>query len=212
MENEMTVRDRFRAHMNFEPVDRLPIVTRDLMIRHWTRTDLDLLAAWPSYPSAYAPFNMSCRRLMRVERDCYHSQRADDPNRISLVIDHGQTQVVGYIALLDIDWDTRRVGNMGVRIHPAWCDRGVGSVALAAIVEWGRGNGLRSFRLDVAAANPRAVHCYEKAGFARTGETWRADASLTDVDLSDPRHADLAGHIRLDGPVPLVRFWWMTAA
>jgi ribosomal protein S18 acetylase RimI-like enzyme len=53
--------------------------------------------------------------------------------------------------------------------------------------------------LDVAASNARAIRCYEKVGFVRTGEIWRDAGNLNDVDISEPRYDFIRSHIRRGG-------------
>jgi ribosomal protein S18 acetylase RimI-like enzyme len=49
--------------------------------------------------------------------------------------------------------------------------RGVADRLVAAVVEHARAAGLRRVTLDVADDNPRAIGCYERLGFTRTGRT-----------------------------------------
>jgi RimJ/RimL family protein N-acetyltransferase len=192
-------------------VARLPLSAGDYTIRQWQRADVDFLAAWPTYPSGYEGFNLAVRGLPPEGKDGYFSARQANPHRTTLVVDHRDQAVVGYIALVEIDWDSRVIGNMGIRIAPAWCDRGIGTLAIGATAGWCFASGFESVRLDVAGANTRAVRCYEKAGFASVGEFWRDDKGLLGIDLSDPRHAALRAHFRMQAGIPQVRFWWMEA-
>lgn len=69
--------------------------------------------------------------------------------------------------------------------------------------------GVTAIRLYVAGPNSRAIRCYEKAGFARTGEFWRDDPGLAPVDVARPESESLRPHVRTDGEVPQLRFYWM---
>jgi RimJ/RimL family protein N-acetyltransferase len=113
------------------------------------------------------------------------------------------------LALIDIDWQLRTVGNMGFRVEPSWCDRGIGTLLLHTVADWCFAQGIHSLRLDVAASNARAIHCYEKVGFAITGEFWRDAEDLRDVDTSQPAYAFVRPHLRRTGTTPQIRFWWM---
>lgn len=187
----------------------LAVATGDLAIRAWTREDFDRLSAWPSYPRPFEPFNMRCRTLPPSQRDDAFHAKNGEPDRLDLVIDHAGAKTVGWLGLSGIDWKALTIGNMGIRIHPDWCDRKVGSVALAAVVDWCFQHGVRAIRLDVAATNPRAVRCYEKCGFAVTGEFWRSDPALTPDKLATADYAFMRPHVRFNGPVAEVRFHWM---
>ena len=138
----------------------LPLVVADYAIREWTRADVDLLAGWPGYPFPFEALNFSFRGMTAGQLDSVYERRTHAPDRLVLVVDHATAPAIGYVALLDIDWVERRIGNVGLRVHPSWCDRGVGTLALATVAEWVFATGMRSLCLDVAASNARAVRCY----------------------------------------------------
>ena len=100
---------------------------------------------------------------------------------------------------------------MAVRVRPDRCGKGLGTRLLRLVAQWCFGQGIRRLQLDVAAPNARAIRCYEKAGFARTGEFWREDAGLKGANLSAAQNDSLRPHVRLDGPVPQMRFYWMAS-
>lgn len=187
----------------------LPICDGDLAVRAWKQEDPETLARWPSYPAAYAAFNMPYRTLAAADRKRRFDSKEADPTRVTLVADLSAEPVVAYLALVEVDWATGSVGNMAVRVKPEWCGRGLGTRLLRRVTQWCFEQGMSRLRLDVAAPNARAIRCYEKAGFARTGEFWREDAGLRDLDLNATENASLRPHVRLDGPVPQVRFCWM---
>lgn len=190
-------------------LNALPIRETDLTIREWQREDLDELANWPSYPPGFEGFNLGYASMTREERDVRFRSRSGEPARIVLTADHRTQVAIAYLSLIDIDWQAGMVGNMGFRVHPLWCDRGVGTRILVATADWGFSRGLTRFRLDVAASNARAARCYDKAGFTKTGEFWQEDEGLRDIDLSEPRFDSVRPHVRLDGEVPQLRFYWM---
>lgn len=98
---------------------------------------------------------------------------------------------------------------MGIRVHPDWCNKGVGTEALRALADWAFRQGITSLRLDVCAANPRAIRCYEKTGFVRTGEFWHEDPAQDRASVNRPGNEVLKSHVRFDGPIPQIRFYWM---
>lgn len=187
----------------------LPRRNGDLCIRALTRQDLDAVAAWPSYPAGYEPFNLRFAGMTVTQLDDLFRTRLADPARITLVADHEQQSCIGYLGLVEIDWPRCRIGNMGYRIHPDWCDRGIGTRVMRLAAGWCFACGIETLRLDVAGANDRAIRCYEKAGFQRAGEFWQVDPQLRDVNLDDPRHEAVRSHVRLEGGTPYVRFYWM---
>jgi RimJ/RimL family protein N-acetyltransferase len=187
----------------------LPIMDSDDTIRPWQRADLDRLSRWPSYPFPYESFNYRFSAMSTLEKDSHYQKREDNPDRITLVLDHADQKAVGYLALVEIDWHMPHVGNMAVRLSPDWCNKGIGTQLLQLASGWCFVQGIVSLRLNVAASNQRAVRCYEKAGYHITGEFWQNDESLGIGDLDRPEFDFLRPHVRKDGSVPQLRFYWM---
>ncbi len=187
----------------------LPLQQGNLTIREWTRKDVDRLAGWPKYPFPYEGFEFSFRDLSSTKRDEMFRERRKKPDRISLVADHAKQPVIGYIAPMLINWETGTIGNFGFRIHPAWCNQGVGTSVLKMVADWSFGCGIKLWNMDVAASNYRAIRCYEKLGFARTGEMWREAGDLNDVNLNVSQYDFVRPHIRKIGKKTELRFWLM---
>jgi len=187
---------------------QLPIHTQGLQIRRWTRFDLGRLAGWPGYPSPYDAFAFSFRSMAADELDALYAERQADPARLSLVVDRASECAIGYLALLDVDWDAGSTGNLALRIHPRWCGCGIGT----AVLRWAFASGMKSVDLDVAASNARAYRCYEKAGFETVGEIWRPAPDLAELDLTSKRFAIVAPHVRYVGDAPQLRFLVMRSS
>lgn len=187
----------------------LPLKSDQMNVRLCARADLDLLASWPPYPWPYHAFDFSFRSLGPSERDAFFADRIQGGDRITLVCDHGPNVAIGYIALLQIDWHGRTAENMALRVHPAWCGKGIGTSMLQIVGKWWFGLGMQALQLDVAATNQRAVRYYLKAGFTHAGEFWREAPDLQNVDIDDSRYDFLRDHVRFSGPVPELRFFWM---
>jgi RimJ/RimL family protein N-acetyltransferase len=190
-------------------LDALPIRRGAMTIRRWERPDLDVLSRWPPYPEPYGVFSFTFAHLGPAEMDSFYDSRSQQQDRITLVLDQDSDACVGYLSLLGIDWGSGRCENMGIRVHPEECGRGIGSRMLAAVRDWWFDSGMTCLRLDVAGSNVRAVKCYEKVGFTKTGERWREAPDLRGKDLSEPRWRFLTGHIRLVSPTPEVQFLLM---
>ena len=187
-------------------LETLPISRGQLLVRSCDRPDMDLLAAWPVYPFPHNVFVFSFAHLPPAEMDSLFDSRRQQDDRITLVADCGLAGTVGYVALLEIDWERRRSHNLGMRVHSEWCGRGIGREMLAGVRDWWFAGGMRLLRLDVASSNARAVRCYEKVGFVRSGEFWKEDPDLAGADLSDPRWRFLDGHVRAGAGAPESRF------
>ena len=177
-------------------ISTLPVRRADLTIREWTRHDVDLLSAWPRYPFPYEVFQFSFTTMNPTERDEAFKARRETTDQLCLVVDHAGRRAIGYIALMRLDWAERTIGNVGFRIHPFWCSRGLGTAALRAVTRWSFERGIRSWCLDVAASNARAIRCYTKVGFAPIGEIWREARELSDVDLNESRYDFVRPHVR----------------
>ncbi len=188
---------------------RLPLTAGPLVMRRCERDDWDLLSGWPPYPFPLQGFKFSFTGLDAKAKDALFREREDRGDRISLVFDHERDKTIGYLALVDIDWKQATVGNMAVRLHPDWCGKGYGTRMLRSVVEWCFHGGMKSLRLDVAAANERAVRAYEKAGFCRSGEFWRVDENLASLDLNMPECQFLRAQVCFADGKPASRFWWM---
>lgn len=149
---------------------RLPYQRQDTTIRCLSREDIDLRAGWPPYPEDYAAFNCNWGTLTEDERDALFVSRSSREDSIVLTADTAQKRCIAYLALNDIDWITGQAGNLGLRLHPDWCDSGTGTAIMRMLVGWCSEVGFARLRHDVCALNMRAVRCYEKAGYRITGD------------------------------------------
>ena len=187
----------------------LPVSGDNLKIRLCERGDYDALAGWPPYLWPYDGFTLRFASMSRMELDQLHEDRLGEEDRVTLVADSGPDLVVGYVALVQIDWERGVAENMAIRLHPDHCDRGIGTRMLEQVRDWWFRCGMKGLRLDVAATNHRAVRSYLNAGFIVAGEFWREAPDLENVDMGDSRYDFLRGHTRFGGKVPETRFYWM---
>jgi RimJ/RimL family protein N-acetyltransferase len=190
-------------------VEALPLAAGDLAIREWTRDDMDVLSQWPDYVFPHHGFEFSFRALSSSERDRLYQARQEAPDLIVLVIDHAEATAIGYISLSRIDWSQNRFGNLGLRIHPHWVNKGIGSTSLRVVVDWAFNCGIKAIGVDVAASNVAAVRCHKKVGFRQMGEFWRDAPDVAEVDIGASRYGFLRPHLRLDDEVPKLRFLLM---
>ena len=191
----------------------LPISDGELTIRRLVRSDIDHYAQWPRYPHPYEPYNetftLRFAGMTTEERDERFRTWCEDEARIALAADRGPERAVCNLMLRQIDWDRRTIDNMGFLVKPTLVERGLGTRIMRTAADWCFGHGIVSLRLDVVAANTRAVRCYEKAGFVRTDEFWKDEERLRGVDTSLPEYDLLRPHLRIEKRVPQIRFWWM---
>lgn len=194
-------------------LDSLPVRDGDLIIRARTRGDIDEYAKWPQYPKAFEAFNkvfsLRFAAMTQQERDEQFGAWAEDGGRITLCVDKANEKAVASLTLREIDWDSRKIGNMGFLVNPAHVDKGLGTRIMLAVKDWCFGHGIVSLRFDVVACNFRAVRCYEKAGFSIVGEFWKDEEPLRGKDLTLPEYDSMRPHVRIDEGSPQIRFWWM---
>jgi ribosomal-protein-alanine N-acetyltransferase len=76
-------------------------------------------------------------------------------------------------------------GEIGMMVAANWRGRGVGTVLVAASIEWARGHGLHKLALSVFPQNSAAIALYRKSGFVEEGRlvrhVRRADGQLWDL-------------------------------
>lgn len=183
-------------------ISRLPYPFGEMTLRLFTRKDVDLRAGWPSYPEDFASFNCTWGALDTTQRDELFSKRMSDKRSLVMSIDHPTQPCIAYIALHEIDWVAGFAENLGVRLHPDWCGKGIGTEIMRGFVRWCFASGLNRLRHDVCALNPRAVRCYEKVGYHITGEFWNDDPSPKEM-IPDGVNLQV-----VDG-MTQVRFFWM---
>ena len=186
----------------------LPVSQGELKVRLCERADYDSLASWPPYIWPYDGFNLRFAKMSSRELDRLYEERLVELDRVTMVAEV-LGNVVGYIALLEIDWVSGVSLNMAVRLHPEYTNRGYGTDMLKLVSDWWFQNGMKKLRLDVAASNHRAIRSYEKAGFTNVGEFWGEAPDLAGLDLDEPRYDFLRDHVKLEGDVPKIRFYWM---
>ena len=75
-------------------------------------------------------------------------------------------QVAGYAGLLRV-MDEGDVTN--VVVDEAYRGKGLGTRLMAALLEEGRGCGMKEFTLEVRVSNQRAIRLYESLGFVQEG-------------------------------------------
>lgn len=133
-------------------------------------TDVSTGLRWINDPEvtrtlgAYRPMNE-----LR-EREWFESRYKDDKEIGLAIVLKGQDKHIGNIGLHRIDWKNRQA-ELGIMIgeRDEW-DKGYGAEAIGLMLGYGfeRLN-LHRVYLRVYANNPRAIRCYEKAGFRREG-------------------------------------------
>ncbi len=69
----------------------------------------------------------------------------------------------------------RHTVELGITVHRGWRDRGVGTAVMRCMIGWARANpDVHRLELQVFPNNARAIHLYEKLGFAHEGRRRQA--------------------------------------
>lgn len=143
-----------------------------VLLRPRTDDDLDVLFSiaadldtWEER-SPWAPAPMTRKRF---EARLAHATESDEPEGpVAFVVDVEGT-AVGAASLFEFDTFARHA-EAGISLVPDARGRGIGTAAIAQLIEFGfmRRN-LRRIHLQAIASNLGALRAYEKAGFAVEG-------------------------------------------
>ncbi len=182
------------------------IITPRTVVRRTTADDIAQFDAWPGYPWPFECFNINAKARQRCEGQWWTVLDKPDCCHYSVVLP-ATDEVIGFHAFFGIDYEKRLIANMGIRIRPDVCNQGYGAETLRPLLEAVLETGFRSIRLDVAATNARAVRCYEQCGMKIVEEFWQDGVGPDDPD--EPKWAPLMPHLRREGDVWMVRFYWM---
>lgn len=153
--------------------------TARLVLRDMVRADLDQIQDWLPFAN---PLSATWNTRWYGESDMDHwiEGYQHDPSRRMFAIALHDGQIIGRLSLRQIRTGLSAV--LGIAFGAAWVNQGYGTEILRGFMPYYFDTlGFQVLRLDVAAPNQRAVRCYEKVGFVRTGESFRS------VTTSDAR-------------------------
>ena len=161
------------------------VTVRDLESR-----DLDAMDKW-------RPFDDPLHALWNIPRSSspglslWFAMESSDATRLWFAVERrSDGQLVGTISLREI---IRPISaRLGIGFGADYVDHGYGSEALCQFLGYFFSSmGFQRLFLDVASANQRAVHVYEKLGFRRAGSHFR-DVPMNE-DLSFLRREPFRG-------------------
>lgn len=96
-------------------------------------------------------------------------KKLDEKAPVYSMIEKGSGDFIGNIELMDVADDT---GELGIAITAEKQDQGYGTEAIMALTYYGvNGLGLKRIFLRTNPKNTRAIHVYEKCGFAEYART-----------------------------------------
>jgi RimJ/RimL family protein N-acetyltransferase len=159
-------------------------------IRPATRDDagsinahLRRIAEEPNNTISYSPGEF--RRVIEEERGRIEAVlTADNSHMLVAVADN---QIIGLCSCFGGVRVGRHTASLGISVHHAWRDQGVGTALMEKLIQWARQNpALHRLDLEVYTHNQRAIHLYRKLGFHEEGirkEAWFKDERFVDTLL-----------------------------
>jgi RimJ/RimL family protein N-acetyltransferase len=95
---------------------------------------------------------------------------ADCPEHLLLVVEDA-ARIVGWCRTFPTSCQngSSMQASLGIGLVPAFRDRGIGTALVRASLDWARGAGLARITLTTRPDNQRALHVFDKCGFAPTG-------------------------------------------
>ncbi|WP_310831054.1 GNAT family N-acetyltransferase [Paenibacillus pedocola] len=111
------------------------------------------------------------RHINKEQIAAYIERKADDDSAVLLLIALKETdEVIGDIAIQDMDRGNRTAGLRLAIGHEQHQNKGYGREALILMLDYGFGIlNLHRIELEVYSYNSRAAHVYESVGFVREG-------------------------------------------
>jgi RimJ/RimL family protein N-acetyltransferase len=173
----------------------LPLQNEKLLIRPLERPDLDSRQRWPPFRD---PLHLiwDMPRCSQRENDGWFAQMNDGRHRLAYGVDDPAGHLIGMISLREVNWE--RSARLGISFSSQHVGRGYGTAAMRLFLPYFFVTlGFDQMLLDVAAANLRAVGCYQKLGFRRTVTHWQTvDGSLSPRLFDEPAYAALRSFFR----------------
>lgn len=141
-------------------------------LRAIEREDVPRFLRWFNDPEVRQYLTMY-RPLSRAEEERWVESRASRREDIVLAIEvraGDQWVHIGNVGLHRIDWKNR-TATLGIVIgEREFWGKGYGTEAVRTMLRYAFGElGLNRVELETYSFNPRAIRCYEKAGFRREG-------------------------------------------
>ncbi len=107
---------------------------------------------------------------------------AENSHMLVAVVDN---KIIGMCAAYGGVRVSRHTASLGISIHRAWRDKGVGTALMNAIILWADKNPeIHRLDLEVYTHNQRAIHLYRKLGFQEEGfrkEVYFKDGRFVDA-------------------------------
>lgn len=100
----------------------------------------------------------------------YYKRIIEDSSRYDFIIIDSKGKFIGESVINEIDWELRSANFRIVLFDSKNCSQGIGSWVIQQTLDFAFDTlKLHRLELEVFSFNPRAKHCYEKAGFQLEG-------------------------------------------
>ncbi len=150
--------------------------TERLVLRRMVRADLDQIQTWRPFHNPLSP-TWNLRWYGEADMNNWIRGYENDPSRLMFAVALHDGQVIGRLSLRQIRPGQSAV--LGIALGAPWVSHGYGTEILQGFMPFYFNKlGFQVLRLDVAAPNMRAVRCYEKVGFVKTGESFRSVTAM----------------------------------
>lgn len=143
-----------------------------LIVRDMLRSDLDQMQRWRPFSNPLSP-TWNTHWHSSLDMDNWLGRYGQDRSRRVYAIALKDGTVIGRLSLRHIHSGQHAI--LGIALGADWVNQGYGTEALLAFMPcYFDTLGFQAMLLDVAAPNLRAIRCYEKVGFVKTGEQFRS--------------------------------------
>lgn len=143
------------------------IGTPEFRLREVTPADSEDLYRWRMHPFS-RPMFRSTRLVPFQAHEKFFAKYFSPENRDQWFVIEAEGQPVGAIALYDLSAEKLEAEWGRLVVAPEARNRGIGSRALALLMQHARQIGLRRLRCEVALGNTPAERIYRNAGFTET--------------------------------------------
>ncbi len=170
-----------------------------VIVRPFTREDVDAWQAWPDYDDPLL-VGTSPPRMQPPQRSQWFQDLVERQRQVPFAIDDERGQFIGRLFLRQVRPEEGSAV-LGIDLDPRFLSRRYGTEALDVFLGYFFGPmGYRRMLLSVAAFNERARRSYESLGFRMLGSHW--DAHNGPDPTRDPQHRGVR-HLFRRGPMAL---------
>jgi len=185
---------------------RLKLKGERIIIRPLRRDDIDKRLKWKKYPDPlYYHYNLE--KMTEAQEKAWYQKRKNDPQMLYLAIDNLQGELLGFLSLLEINWEDKKA-KLGIYLGYEYTDKGYGTEAIKTLLLYYFEKMIfKELGLDVAALNQRAIRCYLKCGFEFAGSKFNKHDPRSKIDIfGDERYNDIRKYFKKEKDEILVQF------